>query len=242
MQKTPEKLLAAAAQLASEADRLSFETPRIHTVYNPLLYAWEAHQAFISRYGTGRKDVVFVGMNPGPWGMAQTGVPFGEVNLVREWLKIEEPVEPPANVHPKRPIEGFSCRRSEVSGRRLWGLMKDRFGTAESFFAQHFAVNYCPLVFMEESGKNLTPDKLQKRDRNLLFGLCDIHMDAVIRALSPAVLVGVGKFAEKQLQPFTAEYPSLRITSIPHPSPANPQANKGWAEPTAQRLEEEGIW
>ena len=35
------------------------------------------------------KRVVFLGMNPGPFGMAQVGVPFGEVAAVRDWLRID---------------------------------------------------------------------------------------------------------------------------------------------------------
>ena len=91
-----------------------------------------------------------MGMNPGPWGMAQTGVPFGEIDAVRNWIEIEEPVEKPDNEHPKRPIEGFDCQKSEVSGRRLWGLFSEKYPKAEDFFADHYVVNYCPLVWMEE--------------------------------------------------------------------------------------------
>ncbi len=44
-----------------------------------------------------------------------------------------------AHQHPKRPIEGFDCARSEVSGRRLWGWAALRFGSAETFFAERSA-------------------------------------------------------------------------------------------------------
>ena len=81
-------------------------------------------------------------MNPGPFGMVQTGVPLGEIAAVRDWMGIEATVEKPATENPKRPIEGFACTRSEVSGRRLWGLFAERFGTAEAFFTDHFVANY----------------------------------------------------------------------------------------------------
>jgi len=42
-------------------------------------------------------------MNPGPWGMAQTGVPFGEINAVKDWLGINAEVDKPQKQHPKRP-------------------------------------------------------------------------------------------------------------------------------------------
>ena len=33
-----------------------------------------------------RKKLIFVGMNPGPFGMVQCGVPFGEIAAVRDWM------------------------------------------------------------------------------------------------------------------------------------------------------------
>ena len=103
--------------------------------------------------------VVALGMNPGPFGMAQTGVPFGEVAVARDWLGVAAPVTKPAREHPKRPVEGFACARSEVSGARLWGAVRAHWKTPARFFAEAFVLNYCPLVFMTTSGRNLTPDK-----------------------------------------------------------------------------------
>ena len=124
-------------------------------------YARAPHEQYLRRYGDARPSrVLLMGMNPGPFGMAQTGVPFGDVRMVRDFLGIEAPVARPPREHPARPITGFACARSEVSGTRLWGWARDRFGTAERFFERFFVVNYCPLVFMEESGRNRTPDKL----------------------------------------------------------------------------------
>ncbi|HOO93245.1 MAG TPA: single-stranded DNA-binding protein, partial [Opitutales bacterium] len=155
--------------------RLRFAEP-VHTVYNPLDYARDAHEAYLRRYGMGTKRVVFLGMNPGPWGMAQVGVPFGEIPAVRDWLGIEVPVRRPDPEHPKRPIQSFACKRSEVSGRRLWGLFARRFGSADTFFQDHFVLNYCPLVFMLESGANHTPDKLPASERDALYRACDEHL------------------------------------------------------------------
>ena len=127
------QLISAAAQLRDLVDPLTFSAPVTH-VYNPLVYAWEPHERYLSEFGYSTKKVVFLGMNPGPFGMAQTGVPFGEIPAVQDWMKIEAPVGKPTTENVKRPIDGFGCKRSEVSGRRLWGLMADRFGSAENFF------------------------------------------------------------------------------------------------------------
>lgn len=230
------ELLEIASQLAKSVDGLRFQPPVTH-VYNPLSYAFAPHAAYLERYGRGPKRALLLGMNPGPFGMAQTGVPFGEVAHVRDWLKIQGAVSSPKKAHPARPIEGFDCKRSEVSGARLWGWAKDRYRTPEAFFKTFFVVNYCPLVFMEESGKNRTPDKLPAAEREALYAACDRALLATIRALSPKVVIGVGTFAEARLESVlegVADAP--KIGRILHPSPASPAANQGWAEAVDREL------
>jgi single-strand selective monofunctional uracil DNA glycosylase len=238
---TKSKQLIEAAQKLNDAVRKLTFSPPVAIVYNPLDYAWQSHSLYLEKYGNSKKKVVLLGMNPGPWGMAQTGVPFGEIDAVKHWLGIETPVNKPANEHPKRPVEGFACSRSEVSGRRLWGLFKERFGSAETFFHHHFVANYCPLVFMEESSRNRTPDKLKPEEKQILFKACDLHLQRVIEILEPQWLIGVGKFtrdrAEKAL-----ENPDLRIGSILHPSPASPAANRDWAGTVTRQLKDLTVW
>lgn len=211
-----------------ELKRLYFCPPVSH-VYNPLIYARKNNDIYLSRYGRPEKEIVLIGMNPGPWGMAQTGVPFGEINSVKGWMGIEGSVETPEKEHPKRPIEGFACKRSEVSGRRLWGWAQKRYQTPERFFSKFFVANYCPLVFMEESGRNRTPDKLAKDERNALFEICDHTLRQLISYLKPTFVIGVGAFAEKRAMSALAGM-DIKIGRITHPSPANPKANKGWEE------------
>lgn len=232
-------LATIARDLRDEVSGLSFAPPVAH-VYNPLDYAWAPHEQYLRRYGAGPKEVVLVGMNPGPWGMAQTGVPFGEVAMVRDWLGIEGAVGSPANPHPKRPVEGFSCRRSEVSGRRLWGWARERFGTPERFFARFFVANYCPLAFLEASGRNRTPDKLPAAERAPLFAACDRALRRSVELLAPRRVVGIGGFAEGRAR---AALDGLAVTigGILHPSPASPAANLGWDEQAERRLRELGI-
>lgn len=234
------KLIAASRELAAQVDRLKFKPPVTH-VYNPLDYARTAHELFLQKYGGGNKRVIFLGMNPGPFGMAQTGVPFGEVAAVRDWLKISAPVARPDNEHPKRPVQGFDCPRSEVSGRRLWGLFAEKFGAAENFFAGHFVVNYCPLVFCEAGGKNFTPDKLPAAEQGRLFAACDEHLRRVVEILEPEWVVGVGAFARDQAEAALPRV-GVRTGQILHPSPASPAANRGWAQAATKQLVELGVW
>ncbi|MEO1496880.1 MAG: uracil-DNA glycosylase family protein [Planctomycetota bacterium] len=237
--ETCDATIDAAKRLRREVDRLAFSGPVTH-VYNPLRYAWAPHEAYLRRMNSRGVRVLLLGMNPGPWGMAQTGVPFGEVAAVREWLGIDAAVRRPKDEHPKRPIEGFDCTRSEVSGRRLWGLFRERFETPERFFAEHFVANYCPLVFMTETGKNHTPDKLPAAEREALAAACDTHLVKLLEIARPEWAVGVGKYAEKCLLRVVPE--SVRVTTVLHPSPASPAANRGWAEAATAQLESAGVW
>lgn len=236
---TARHLIAAAEALRSRVDALAFGEPVTH-VYNPLGYAWEAHREYLRRFGDSPKRVVFLGMNPGPWGMAQVGVPFGEVAAVRDWMKLETAIGKPACEHPKRPVEGFACTRSEVSGRRLWGLFAERFGSAEAFFADHLVLNYCPLVFMEASGRNRTPDKLATAEQAALDRVCDQHLAEVLTHLQPAWAIGVGKYAESCLKRVAPA--ETRVGTILHPSPASPAANRGWAAAATRQLAALGVW
>ncbi|PAY21146.1 single-stranded DNA-binding protein [Rhodopirellula sp. SM50] len=234
-------LVRAARELSDSVDLLSFAEPVTH-VYNPLAYAWKSHQAYLGRVSEDVK-VVLLGMNPGPWGMAQTGVPFGEVAAVRDWMQIDEPVGKPPIEHEKRPVEGFECGRSEVSGRRLWGLFQERFETPDAFFQDHFVLNYCPLVFMEESARNRTPDKLLPEERERLTAICDAHLLTVIRTLDPDHLVGVGVYAEACLKRVVqVEGCRANVTRILHPSPASPASNNDWAGKVTKQLEKAGVW
>ncbi|MCC9598935.1 single-stranded DNA-binding protein [Stieleria sp. JC731] len=234
-------LIKAARKLSKAVDELHFDEPVTH-VYNPLAYARKSHEAYLSFVGD-NVSVVFLGMNPGPWGMAQTGVPFGEIAAVRDWMKIDQPIGKPAVEHEKRPVEGLSCSRSEVSGRRLWGLFQERFGSPKAFFKKHFVLNYCPLVFMESSARNRTPDKLPAAERAPLDAVCDDHLRSVLKVLAPQHAVGVGAYAEACLKRVVADLQSPpQVSRILHPSPASPAANRDWAGTATKQLSESGIW
>src|SRR3954464_8252647 len=236
----PADLVAAARRLRDAVDKLEFAAPVTH-VYNPLRYAWRAHEMYLRRYGNNPKRVLFLGMNPGPFGMAQTGVPFGQVAAVRDWLGIETEIDRPPNEHPKRPVTGFECHRTEISGERLWGLFAKRFGTAPKFFREHFVVNYCPLAFLEESGRNRTPDKLPPTERAALFRVCDKHLREAVRILQPQWLIGVGDFASKRAREALPDSPP-RLGQIRHPSPACPASNRDWAGTVTGQLRNLGVW
>jgi len=240
-------LLAAAGELSRSLARLRFSPPIAH-VYDPLTYAWAPYEAYVQRFGATKKRVVLLGMNPGPYGMMQTGVPFGEVAAVRDWMGIYAPVTRPNVEHPKRPIQGFDCPRSEVSGRRLWAWAALRFGAADAFFGDWFVLNYCPLVFLEASGRNFTPDKLAVPEREAVDDLCGRHLAAALEALQPQWVIGIGRYAEKRLLEVlqsnrmdSALARRIKVGHILHPSPVSPTANRGWNEAVDRSLVDLGL-
>ena len=236
---TADRLLKATRTLRDRCDELEFSEP-VAYVYNPLAHAARPWSKYVRRFATGPRRVLFLGMNPGPFGMVQTGVPFGEVATVRDWMGLEAPVGRPAHEHPKRPVEGFACTRSEVSGARLWGGVAAHWGTADRFFVDHFVTNYCPLVFMEESGRNRTPDKLPAAERDPLFDACDQALRRTVAILEPEWVIGVGAFAADRAA-LVLSGASVQIGRILHPSPANPTANRDWIGHVTRQLGELGL-
>jgi single-strand selective monofunctional uracil DNA glycosylase len=231
--------LRIARELSRAVDKLEFSAPVAH-VYNPLSYARVLHDAYLERWAKPGVEALLLGMNPGPWGMVQTGVPFGEVAIVRDWMGLEGKVKRPKTEHPKRPIQGLDCERSEVSGRRIYGWAQERFGSADAFFERFFVWNFCPLAFLEEGGKNRTPDKLPAAERDALWEPCDRALRRIVDHVQPELLIGIGRFATDRLgETFAGQ--DRRIETILHPSPASPIANRGWAPQAEKQLEAMGV-
>lgn len=231
--------LLSASRKLSAALRTVEPVGPVAYVYNPLEYADALVRSYYERFGDGRKEVLFLGMNPGPFGMGQTGVPFGEVSFVRDWMKLEGKVLRPEREHPKRPVLGLSCTRSEVSGARLWGAIRALHPDPNTFFARALVINYCPLLFLGESGANVTPDKLPKDVRQHIEQACDAHLRAVVTATKATWIVGVGAYAHQKAQQACGDL--VQHMSILHPSPASPAANKGWPLLAQQALASAGL-
>uniref|UniRef100_A0A8C7YP87 Single-strand-selective monofunctional uracil-DNA glycosylase 1 n=1 Tax=Oryzias sinensis TaxID=183150 RepID=A0A8C7YP87_9TELE len=235
------KFLKAELELNAHLRGLTFSEPVRH-IYKPLEYAWDTHRCYVQRYCRAGQSVLFLGMNPGPFGMAQTGVPFGEVRSVVDWLKITGEVGRPDNEHPRRPIVGLRCTQREVSGARFWGLFKKLCVEPDRFFKHCFVHNLCPLIFMNHSGKNLTPPELPAAERDALLARCDSALCEVVKELRFSMVIGVGRVAEQRARKaLSAAGLSVRVEGIMHPSPRNPQANKGWEEAAKTKLEELGV-
>jgi len=235
---TSGRILAATRRLRRDLSGLRFAAPVSH-VYDPLDHARRGHDAYVKKWGDSKRRVVFLGMNPGPFGMVQTGVPFGDVGQVRDWLGIEARIDRPQREHPKRPVLGFDCPRSEVSGTRLWGGIAAHFGTPKRFFTRHYIANYCPLAFVEESGRNRTPDKLPAAERDPLYAACNRHLERLVEILEPEWVVGIGAFAEARARAVLPE--GVKVGRVLHPSPASPRAQTDWAGKAQRELVALGV-
>ena len=223
-----------SAQLKDAALRLSEACNRgknrilkhksVAHVTNPLDYAWEFHEQFIDKWSGFGATTLLLGMNPGPYGMAQTGVPFGATAMARSVLQIEErDVKTPPGAHPKRPIEGLSMERQEVSGTRFWSMLSDHYGSTEAIFSNIFVVYHCPLLILGETGRNVTPVDLPKSTIEPVLKACDRHLKSVVEIMGIETVIGVGNYAKKRAQSVLTD---VHIDAMWHPSPASPLANR----------------
>lgn len=233
-------ILEKSKQLSYHLQSISLPE-QIGFAYHPLDYAWKVYEAYVKQFAQGKKKILYLGMNPGPFGMAQTGIPFGEVQAVKNFLGLNEqfPIHSPVQFHPKKPVLGWSCKRSEVSGKRLWGWLKDRYQTAERCFEENFVLNYCPVLFLKDTGCNLTPQDLPKNSLHAILEACDEHLRDWVNYLQVEHVIGVGQFAADRARNALSDVP---IHTLLHPSPANPHANrKPWGETATHQLQEMGL-
>ena len=236
-----DRIIGRTRLLCRDVDAISFSYDGY--IYNPLDYARTMHEAYLGKYVKEGAEILFLGMNPGPFGMMQTGVPFGEINAVRNYLKLDLPVGKPEREHPSRPVLGMKTTRSEGSGKRLWGLVSLLWPDPEDFFKDHCVFNYCPLGFLDagKTAKNFTPDHLPKEERAALEKVCDSYLKDIIDIIDPRALIGIGKYAQSKLEAVNDD-PKRIVSSIIHPSPGNPQANVDWNGKTQAKMRELGLW
>ena len=225
-----EQLIRAAASLRDDVGpigRSLVSEGSVDVCYNPLDYAWDVHEAYLRRMGGSGARTVVLGMNPGPHGMGQMGIPFAATSVVRDLLGITGiPVGQPEPADSRRPVVGLEYPREEVSGTRLWGLLSEHYGDAGAIASRVFLVNHCPLMlFSGPRATNITPDKVGGKRARALLERCDQHLREVVAALDGQRVIGVGKFAESRARSALADE-AVGVVGCWHPSPASPLANR----------------
>jgi len=229
-----ERMIEASSKLRDDVEKFSDSLVKegsVDAVYNPLAYAWEPHRAYLELASGGGAKTLLLGMNPGPHGMGQMGIPFAATSVVRDLLKITDlEVGQPSTPHPKRPISGLDWPKEEVSGTRLWGLLANEYGSAESIFKSVFLLNHCPLMlFSGERATNITPDKITGPTTKALLERCDEHLREVVDIMQIERVIGVGRYSEKRALNALSGI-DISITTCWHPSPASPLANRNKGE------------
>lgn len=271
-------LLQKTRDLAAVLD--TFRHPAgVSHVYNPLSYMATAHEAWLSRYVQyGECDEVAVtpspylilGMNPGPWGMVQTGVPFGDVPNAGKLIGVRDGSTPftaqipcgvslPAifkpqldgiQLHPKRPVQGFACTRVEASGDRLWGGLATVWGLLDAVLDDCFAMNYCPLAYFSgEAGENVTPEAFIKagpyRDEAYaqeLDDVCGAYLRTVMRAMDTKVVLAIGRYAERKAKIAASMVANKpAVVYLTHPSPLATRNAEQWAEMARTTMQAAGV-
>ena len=229
-----ERMIEASSKLRDDVEKFADSLVKegsVDAVYNPLAYAWEPHRAYLELASGGGAKTLLLGMNPGPHGMGQMGIPFAATSVVRELLTITNlEVGQPRKPHPKRPISGLDWPKEEVSGTRLWGLLANEYGSAESIFKSVFLLNHCPLMlFSGERATNITPDKITGPTTKALLERCDEHLREVVDIMQIERVIGVGRYSEKRALNALSGI-DISVTTCWHPSPASPLANRNKGE------------
>ena len=229
-----ERMIETSSKLRDDVEKFADSLVKegsVDAVYNPLAYAWEPHRAYLELASGGGAKTLLLGMNPGPHGMGQMGIPFAATSVVRDLLKITNlDVGQPRTPHPKRPISGLDWPKEEVSGTRLWGLLANEYGSAESIFKSVFLLNHCPLMlFSGERATNITPDRITGPTTKALLERCDEHLREVVDIMQIERVIGVGKYSEKRALNALSGI-DISVTTCWHPSPASPLANRNKGE------------
>ena len=229
-----ERMIEASSKLRDDVEKFADSLVKegsVDAVYNPLAYAWEPHRAYLELASGGGAKTLLLGMNPGPHGMGQMGIPFAATSVVRELLKITNlEVGQPRKPHPKRPISGLDWPKEEVSGTRLWSLLANEYGSAESIFKSVFLLNHCPLMlFSGERATYITPDKITGPTTKALLERCDEHLREVVDIMQIERVIGVGRYSEKRALNALSGI-DISVTTCWHPSPASPLANRNKGE------------
>ena len=157
--------LRAWSRSSSAWEKLS---PRIAAaagwkVWNPGSYGAPWHRVFREIYPLRERPILMFGLNPGPYGMGQTGIPFTDVRRLRQCLPKmaltlrERGREPRVPGLAPRSLRRFFTREFESSAVRVYRFLELGWGSAEKGWRSVGVANSCPLLFLDPEGRNQTP-------------------------------------------------------------------------------------
>ncbi len=220
-------LLTSSSKLSTSLNTLfpHYKTKDNHIVYNVFEYAWQGWEAYIHKCAKLSAKIMLLGINPGPHGMLQTGIPFGSISAVRNYIGIHDAdIKQPTVLHKNRPVDGMKYTKEEQSGLLLWNTIESLFTNSLNFFSHCFVINYCPLAFFTQKGENITPDKLGTEERKDVEHRCTSHLLEYLNIFNTSLILAIGRYAFNKAQLLSRDLhiiPQKNIIYIPHPSPLN---------------------
>jgi single-strand selective monofunctional uracil DNA glycosylase len=226
-------------------------------IWNPGLYAASWHALFRKEYPASAGCILVFGLNPGPYGMAQTGIPFTDLKRLREHLpRLAKGLErrgcslAGVGLAP-RSLRPYLSRTFESSAVRVYRFLSRGWGSAEDGWRSVVVANPCSLLFMDAAGENRTPADLvgavsrrtgslvaARRLRERCNALRRLAAREAVRVLSPRGVVLLGKDAQRAMQ--TGIAPLLGPDSIlgwEHPARAVPDR---WAMGLLEEIKRRG--
>ena len=227
-------------------------------VWNPGRYGERWHRRFRETYPPGPNPVLLLGLNPGPYGMGQTGIPFTDIRRLESDLPElaarlrtdGESIGLPGLAPPdlRRRLD----RTFESSSIRVYRFLRLAGGSAGAGWRRVVAANPCPMLFMEGT-VNRTPADLRRALRKRGGRLervtarleeCDqLRRECAreaVRVLEPRGVILLGRNIQEAL----AGDPSLGavpggVLAWEHPARAVPDA---WAGGLVRAVRRRGWW
>jgi len=191
---------------------------------DPTSYAFGNYTRFMQLAASGPRLALFVGMNPGPHGMAQTGIPFGDVDTARVLLGGADTIDPLPGLRAASgaawDCKGLAYHRGEQSGMRLWSALSQLCGSPQAALERCCIVNYCPLYMVGPELENITPSDLPRRHdiTRALEAACDEHLRQLVLGLEVKTVLSFGSYAHASARRALSGFP-VDFYTTPHPSP-----------------------
>jgi single-strand selective monofunctional uracil DNA glycosylase len=223
-------------------------------VLNPGRYGERWHARFRRAYPMSPRPLLVFGLNPGPYGMAQTGVPFTDLKrlesalpgLWKDLVASGEPVTRPGLAPPS--LARHLTRTFESSSVRVYRFLERAYGRPELALREVVFVNPCPLLFIDpETGANRTPADLPRALRarkaaELVHAFEELRRATVLEAvaeLEPRGAILLGRDVAAAVgEALRAALGARSVVEWEHPARAVPET---WSRGLADELRKRGL-
>jgi len=233
-----EKLLAEWRENGRRWERFAKEARGAGLqVWNPALYALDIYQEYLTKFPPEPGAILALGLNPGPYGMAQTGIPFTDCRTASGALGMEMTIPgkaPDDLISRLKKANGKWRGTYERSSLGMYRFLILAWGDIKTAYRNWFVGNPCPLLFLDPERWNVTPaDPRLRRMKEVgelrqraVIGFSEILNPRGIVCFGKDVAKAVGEVAIRQVGPD-------RVVFYEHPARAVPEK---WAAGLLQEL------